>query len=154
MRPVEILHELQGLDSTLLTERRRLGEIVGQLKDRSALEAAQRAAAEAQAALDGLQAQRRDQELATDSLRAKVKEIEGKLYGGKVTSTKELGSLSDEAEMFRKQIGGREETLIELYDHLEAAQATLAAAKAALREAERVTTARDEALRAEGNALN
>src|SRR5688500_18211346 len=112
MRTVEVLHDLQGLDTAVAAERRRLAEILGVLRDRAAVDEATRHLHETDQALHLLQADLRDRELATESLRANVRDIEAKLYGGKVTSPKELGSLSDEAVQFRKLISGREDSLI------------------------------------------
>src|SRR5436190_22110710 len=109
MRSVDLLHELQLADIALAAERRRLAELRTLLADRAELDAAIAARDEARRALERLQSEQLDQELAADGQRAKIKELDAKLYGGKVASAKELGNLSNEATMLRKQLSTRED---------------------------------------------
>ncbi len=153
MRTIDVLHELQRVDTALAADRRRLGEIVAALRDHSALDEASQRLAQARAELERLQTEQRDQELAIETQRAKLKEINTKLYSGKVPSAKELDNLSREADMLRRLLSAREDTLLELYDRIEAAQAAVEAAERAHREAEAALRERQAELRAEGREL-
>ncbi len=132
MRTVDNLHDLQTLDTALAEERRRLEKVTLGLADRAAVDQSEQQLRDARQALKRIETDQRDQELATDSQRATVRDIERKLFGGKVVSPKELGNLSKEAEMLRKQISSKEDRLIELYDRLEAAHQAVTAAEATL----------------------
>ncbi len=149
MRTVDNLHDLQTLDTALAEERRRLEKVTLGLADRAAVDQSEQQLRDARQALKRIETDQRDQELATDSQRATVRDIERKLFGGKVVSPKELGNLSKEAEMLRKQISSKEDRLIELYDRLEAAHQAVTAAEATLAEAQRERAERVAALEVE-----
>ena len=102
MRVVDLLHELQELDTQLDGAMNTLGQIQSQIGDDSSLEPASREVTAAHAALHEIDSIERDLELQADTRRAKIAANEKKLYGGTVNNPKELGSLGDEIAMEKK----------------------------------------------------
>ena len=136
MRMVQVLAELQRVDTALDRDRERLAVVRVQLGDRSALAELE---AEHQAARDEAHhktTEQRDLELELDDLRQKLTTLEKKLYGGTVHNPKELNDMANEAKQFRGLISTREDRLIELYDVVEAATSALAEATARLEAAQ------------------
>ena len=94
MRKVDVLRDLQGVDTALDQARPRLTRIAERWRRRDALEAAARARDAAQAALRQSQAQQRDVEVELEKLRGKPKSDSDKLYSGRVGNPRELSDLS------------------------------------------------------------
>ena len=64
-----------------------------------------------------------DRELEAKSLDAKIKEINERLYGGKVSNPKELESLSKDLEMHKRNRRALDDTLLAAMDQVDQAQA-------------------------------
>ena len=153
MRKVELLAQLQRLDSALDRARERVARIDEQLQDRTALAAVEQEHAAASAELHARQTELKDLELEVQDLRGRLQAVEQKLYGGTVMNPKELSAMTDDARQYRNQISPREDRIIELYDVVDAATAALAAADGRLVEARRAHDASQEALQTERAAL-
>jgi predicted nucleic acid-binding Zn-ribbon protein len=126
MRKVQVLHELQQIDTALDRARERLPMVVGLLADRSALMAVEAERQAADSELHQKSAEQRDLELEIQNLRDRLAELEKKLYSGTVMNPKELDAMTKEAQQFRRQISTREDRLLALFDEVEAASAALA----------------------------
>ena len=160
MRKVDALRELQEVDSALDQVRARLERIAAQWGKRQAVDAAAMARDAAVATLHHRQADQRDLELEIEKLNGKLKADSDKLYSGRVHNPRELEDLSKEVEQDRRQISEREDRLIEVFEHVEAAQAAADQATAAFTKTEEAwKRAQDEMavarreLQAEGNRL-
>ena len=136
MKTVELLRELQAVDSALEADRERLTRVEAELADRAELVAATRARAERADTLHALEADQRDLELEIDTLRTQLEGIDKKLYGGRIGDAKELTNLTRDASQVRAQIGTREDRLLQLFEASEQATAALAEADARLAEVE------------------
>src|SRR6266568_96686 len=104
MRVVDLLRELQDLDTQLDGAMNTLGQIQSQIGDDSSLEPVTLEVNAARDALHQLDATERDLELQADTRRAKIAANEKKLYSGTVSNPKELGSLADEIAIEKKQL--------------------------------------------------
>jgi predicted nucleic acid-binding Zn-ribbon protein len=160
MRKVDALRNLQEVDSALDQVRARLARIAAQWGRREALDAAAAARDAAVATLHRRQADQRDLELEIEKLQTKLRADSEKLYGGRVHNPRELQDLSDEVAQDTRQVSEREDRLLEVFEQVEAAQATADQAIAAHAKAEE-TWKREQAemaaarreLEAEGNRL-
>lgn len=89
------------------------------------LAALERVAGEAQAKLDaaGRDQKRREDEVA--SIEAKITEIDKAMYGGGVTSPRELQTMQEEIDSLKRRNGGIEDEIIELMEYAEPIHAEL-----------------------------
>lgn len=153
MKKVQPLVELQHLDSTLDRERERLATVRALLADDSTLGPARVSCAVAEAELRKWQTKQRDLELEVQDLREKLSLAERKLYSGSVNNAKELENMARDAAQFRGLISTREDRLLALYDLIDAAEQTLASARAGLAETERIYTDGQQSFRDEQREL-
>ena len=153
MRKVELLAQLQRLDSALDRARERLARIDEQLRDRSALALVEQEQAAASAELHGQQTELKDLELEVQDLRGKLQAVEKKLYSGTVMNPKELSAMTDDARQYRNQISPREDRILGLYDVVDAATTALAAADSRLAEARQAHARAQDGLAAERSTL-
>lgn len=154
MRKIDLLKELQDVDTGLDQARASLARIEEGLADNSELVLL----AEQRDRLLGerkrLEAEQLDLELAVEDMRQKVKTLEDKLYGGRVRNPKELQDLSAEEEQLKRQISSKEDSLLEYYDRVEAVVKQASAAEKAYEDARRRWGERQEHLRAEKARLD
>lgn len=149
----ELILEVQSLD--LAIDRLRHQAATHPDRDRLAeiderLAAHDGSVAEVEAVRHDLERQRKRLEDEVSTIGARRSEIDGKLYGGEVTASKELLALQDEAASLLGKQTGLEDEELELMEQLEEQAGDLAAraeARAAI-EAERATvqTSLDDAL--------
>ncbi|BCW99222.1 MAG: hypothetical protein KatS3mg024_2049 [Armatimonadota bacterium] len=111
----ELERELSGLDT---------GAQAGRVRD-----AARARLDSATAELRRIESELADTELAIKSAESKIREIEVRMYSGKVTNPKELESLSQEVEMLKRNQDKLETRELELMDEQEAARETAAKAR-------------------------
>jgi predicted nucleic acid-binding Zn-ribbon protein len=130
---------LQSLDLVMDRTKARLEEIRLKLEDERTLAAARAALEQAEK-----QARHEDEtvlsaEHAVASQQAKLREAEGKLYGGSLHNPKELQDLQRDTEALRRHLATLNDRLLEAMLVQEESEKTVATAKveAELREAER-----------------
>jgi len=146
------LHEVQKVDYQIYQREQALKALdTGDALKQHAIEVMKRHDTAA-AALQKIEAEQRDAELALKSLETKKAAVHQKLYGGKITNPKELGDLEKDEEMLAGQVGHQEDVLLELMDRTEAAQTQESALAEELEKAKRkwkdtVTHAQSEAAR-------
>jgi len=131
-----MLHDLQEFDTRFSQATKRLISIESALGNRNPLKSREDAASHAQATLKDLRGQHRDTELAADSLRSKIQELEAKLYGGSVKSPRELQDMDQESKMLRGQLQALEDKLLETIASVEEAQEKAEEADGELKQAE------------------
>lgn len=132
MRTIDLLHELQDVDTQLEGARVSLAQIRLQLGERSVLDVLGRELTTAREELHRIDAAQRDLELEADSLRTKIADEEKRLYGGRITNPKELGSLSEEIAQEKRRLNGIEDKILALLEDGEAVGATVAKLEATL----------------------
>lgn len=120
MHLIEALCRLNAVDQEW-DEKGRLYQVVRQrLADQSPLEAARQAQQARQAALSQKRGALRDGELELNALQEKVRQAEESLYGGRITSSRELENLRRDCEHLKQRIAHLEESLLDLMESVEA----------------------------------
>lgn len=119
MRKVDLLHQLQDADRRLDSARTLIVRLTAELGERGVLTSRETELAGTREELRGLDALQRDLELQAEDRRAKIATDEGKLYSGRVTNPKELGSLSDEVAQDKRQLNAVEDKLLDIIERVE-----------------------------------
>jgi len=127
-----VLFRLQKIDTELDQRRAQLAEIETKLASNPAVQAAQAdlAAAHNELAIDRRAAKALDDENQTIS--AKIKEHEERLYSGKVRNPRELQDLQADIESLKRQRGDLDEKQLAAMDVVEIAEKKEAVAREAL----------------------
>jgi uncharacterized protein len=133
LKALEVLRQLQALDSEIDAGRERVTTIDAMLQDRSEFEAAKQRHLNAAGPVRTLDAEQKDLELKLGTARSQLAEAEQKLYGGRVTNPRELNDLQARGDDLRRQIAAGEGAELQVMERLEVARAELTAAEAALR---------------------
>lgn len=159
-RKVDVLWDLQEVDSALDQIRARAARIAEAWGNRTALQAVTRARDEAAQTLRQAQAEQRDLDLQLEKLRAKVQADSDKLYGGRVKNPRELQDLQAEVEQDKRLVSALEDRSLAQMDAVETAQKVSQAADEAYARAEEAwrrdqLAMKDEhaSLKAQGAAL-
>ena len=127
MTTVRQLYELQELDLEITQCSNRLSSIDSQMGERAELVALHDELETQRASQQHLRLQHSAQDLEVESLKEKLKGIEGRLYGGTVTNLRELEGFEREATFLRDQLKESDDKLLELMMGLEEAQGRLQA---------------------------
>lgn len=126
-----LLVELQNVDLNSDENARARAVVESKLADSSALNAA-RAQVDAGAAQNTeLEHQLRTLELETGSLTEKLKQVNERLYSGRITNAKELAGLNDDEKMLQKRKRELEDKELALMEQLESAANLLQSGRAA-----------------------
>ncbi|MCC7369990.1 MAG: hypothetical protein IT306_16305 [Chloroflexi bacterium] len=133
LKALELLRQLQALDSQIDDGRDRVATIDATLQDRSEFEAAKQRHQSAALPVKSLDAEQKDLELKLGTARAQLAENEQKLYGGKIANPKELTDLQNRGTDLRRQISVGETAELQVIEKLDAARNELNEAEAALR---------------------
>jgi predicted nucleic acid-binding Zn-ribbon protein len=142
VRVVDSLRQLQDIDQRSDAARATIAQLRTQLGDRGAINRREAELAVERKALHDLEARQRDLELQAEARRNKIQADEGKLYSGRVTSPKELSSLSDEVAQDRRQLSTVEDELLNLFEELDEAKSRVQELEDTLaRESQEWTTA-------------
>ncbi|NIM06903.1 MAG: hypothetical protein GTN65_15080, partial [Armatimonadetes bacterium] len=107
------LYRLQEVDLELDRIKGRLDEIKAILSESQELDQARIELEESLAHLKEAEAESRSAERFVASQRSKIEETDSKLYGGSITSPKELEDLQLEAMSLRRHLGTLEDRLLE-----------------------------------------
>jgi predicted nucleic acid-binding Zn-ribbon protein len=113
------LFKLQELDTEIEQKEQTLQRKQAQLGNRDTLNTAQDRLAAEQQRLGDFQHQHREAEAEVTDLLDKIAEIEGQLYGGKITNPKELSSLQHELSMMKSQSNELEDTTLAIIERFE-----------------------------------
>lgn len=125
------LWALQQIDSRIFDLEKQLAALDTGAQAKAALLAAQSASETATATLHKLEAEIADVDLASKSTATKIKDVENRMYSGKVTNAKELEAMQADVQMLKRQRDKLETRELELMD--EQAEAKEQAEKAALK---------------------
>ncbi len=128
MRKIDLLRNLQELDSALDNVRQELEECRVRLGDDSELVPLRQDLETARKQLHDLRREGKELDDEIESRSAKRRTDETKLYGGSIKNPKELGSLSQEVDMEKQQISRLEDQALLNMEALENASAAESAA--------------------------
>lgn len=109
-----LLYELQGIDLELEAKIQAIEDINSRLGEPEALLVAQEDLTAAEASHADISRRQRSLERETEDIVARLQTFEERLYGGSVTSAKELTSIQAEVGMLRSRRSQREDTMLEL----------------------------------------
>ncbi|HJX68945.1 MAG TPA: C4-type zinc ribbon domain-containing protein [Dehalococcoidia bacterium] len=113
------LYKLQQLDLELQRNQQELNEVENQLSDNKALVATEARIVSQKEQLDGAKKKQKSSEWELEDLQDKVRQIDGRLYGGKTKDPKELVNLEREVKGLRSQIRTKEDALLEFMSQAE-----------------------------------
>lgn len=125
MSAVQQLNELLGVDQEIERQRQAMSNIEAALADNHLLLQTRWLTEETRAVLTGHEAARKEVEPQVEAAQAKAAQVEEKLYGGTVKSSRELEDLQADLTMLREQQGKHEETLLRALEAQEEAQSAL-----------------------------
>ena len=127
MGVVKQLYQLQELDLDTASNEKALSQKISQLGESQAVIKTQTELTSEQQRLDDLRHQQHSAEWDIDDLTSKITTAEGQLYGGKITSPKELTSLQHEVNTLKANRDQAENKALEIMDQVEQAEASVTA---------------------------
>jgi uncharacterized protein len=151
LRKIDTLAQIQDVDTRLDALRTAMAQLQAEIGQRTALDRRQAELDAVNKQMHDLRTQQRDLELQVEERRTKMKADETKLYSGKVTSPKELGSLNDEIAQEKRQIGTLEDKLLAIFEQTEVLEAEARQLSTSLESETKTWNARQEQLRARLN---
>lgn len=146
MRKVDVLRELQEVDSRLDGVRASLAQIRQEIGNREAIDRRNAELAQMRRELARLEPVQRDLELDAETHRAKIAADEKKLYEGTIHNPKELSALADEVAQTRRQMSGIEDKLLEIMEQSEQAAGRVAELEGLLAQESAAWTQRQDQL--------
>jgi hypothetical protein len=126
------LFQLQEIDLALEANLLAQKKVTAQIGENPIVAKARVKLAEEQKNLETLNGQQKSTEWEIEDLTGKLKEIDKKLYGGRVSNSKELSNLQQESEDLKKRRSVFDDKSLGLMDQLEALRKTIAATTAEL----------------------
>jgi uncharacterized protein len=130
---LDLLRQLQGLDTRIDADRERVATIEATVGDRSEYESARRQHQTHAAALKQLEGEQRDLELQAGNTRQQLVEGEQRLYSGQIRSPRELEDLKHKGDEQRRQISAFDDRQMALMEQIETASTATRDAEARLR---------------------
>jgi len=125
------LYSLQEIDLALDRSHARLEEIEEKSQETEELKSARSLLEEREQLIRELKARQKDLEADVEQVRGKAAEVEAKLYGGKVTSPKELSDLNDDMKSLKAEASRREDKLLILLVEVDDVEASAREARSA-----------------------
>lgn len=107
------LYRLEQIDLELQRKREELSSIESMLSNNRILAAAESEVASKKKELEEARRKQKNCEWELDDLQEKLRQIEGKLYGGGTRNPKELVNLERELKALKSNIKGKEDELLE-----------------------------------------
>ena len=143
------LYRLQELDLALEANTQAQKRVSSQIGESQIVLKAREKLAEEQKNLDTLTAQEKSTEWEIDDLTTKIKDIEKKLYGGKIFNSQELSSLQQETEDIKKRRSTLEDESLGLMDQMELTRKAIVSSQEGLAKLEIQWQAQQKQLTAE-----
>ena len=153
MVTVKQLYGLQELDIEIAEHRSKVASIDGELGDRSDLDSLSQEIENKRQGVQDIRLEHRSRTLDAESMRERVRDVEGKLYGGSITSPRELEGFEKEASNLRGQLQRLDDRLLESMLALDEAQEGLQSLENGLRQSEKRLRARHAELAKERDQL-
>jgi predicted nucleic acid-binding Zn-ribbon protein len=147
MTRLDLLRELQDIDTRIADNARTRQEISARLADDSATRAVQAEFDNAQRALHAQRAQLRALEMQADAYAEKIKGVDARLYGGTVSNPKELSGLNQDEQMLKRRKNEVEDQMLDTMAAIETAERAVNEKRAALEKTQQLraaSNARDE----------
>ncbi len=119
MNRLDLLAELQNLDTRIEENAQARKQLETRLGDQTAVATAREATAEAGRQEHDLRTRLHNLELEVKSLEEQIRGVGARLYGGRVTNAKELSGLTRDEEMLKRQKGELEDRMLELMAQIE-----------------------------------
>ena len=120
------LYQLQEVDLELESDRQALEQIASQLGESQAVVKVRTTLTLEQQRLEELRRQQHSIEWEIDDLGNKITTLEQKLYGGKITSPKELTNLQHDIDGLKVRRGQLEDKALEIMDQVELSEGSVA----------------------------
>jgi hypothetical protein len=149
MSRASALFRLQETDLELDACRARLAEIAKALGGNPAVQAARLTMIDADGRRNAARAALQDSEFGAQTLKEKIADAEGRLYGGRIRNPKELKDLQDDVESLKRRLAAAEDEQLNALIQMEMAETQLAAAQTELQQAEAEAERAHTALTAE-----
>ena len=118
------LYELQETDTITAEKDAALREVLARLADGRPIAAAKQRAAQLDVQEEAQSKSRNSAQSAVQQVQGKMKEIEGKLYGGGITNARELTAFEEERQYLQTQLSEEEDRLLEFMVVVEDLQAS------------------------------
>ncbi|MBI4673871.1 MAG: hypothetical protein HY741_19670 [Chloroflexi bacterium] len=154
MNAITLLVELQNMDMRSDENTVLRAATEKSLADTADLNAARAVFAQSDTRTTELKAQLRSLELETQGLAEKIKQVNERLYSGRITNAKELAGLNQDEKMLQRRKRELEDHELALMEQIEAADNLAAAKRAALETISAQTNARHDKDRAALLALD
>jgi predicted nucleic acid-binding Zn-ribbon protein len=122
MTSAKQLYELQELDTEIEQEEQSLAQKNRLLGNKKVLDDAQKRLSTEEQDLEAQKRQHREAEADVDDILSKIAEVEGQLYGGKITNPKELSSLQHEVTTMKTRSEKLENKTLEIIERVEEAE--------------------------------
>ena len=148
------LYRLQEVDLGLEATSASTLRVKLQLADNSAISAANSRLKQARAALDDLKHRQTEMEWQSADLASKIEKLREKLYGGRITNSKELTGLKQDFDFLQADRKGVDDNILVLMEQAEAAEGAVNADAKALKEVEASTQEEHRHLSAELERMN
>ncbi len=126
MSTSSLLFFIQEKDLALDARREELRQVLARLADESAITKAREDLEQASQELSRLEREQRGAEHEAEDLRAKVTALEEKMYSGRVTNSKELLSMQEEAQGLKARLRKLEDAVLDLMMQADAARSSVA----------------------------
>ena len=107
------LYQIQETDLQLRERHRTLKDTLSKLQSNEELSRTEAELASQEESLQQAQKQQRKLEWEVDDFTAKIADINGRLFGGKVTNTKELMNLEQDVTGLKRHLSEKEEVLLD-----------------------------------------
>lgn len=127
-----LLSEIQNVDIRIDETQQAIRQLEAQLADSSAVSQAQTLAASLDKDAAALRARLRALELEDAGLDEKIKQVDERLYSGRIVNPKELAGLEKDEQMLKRRRSELEDEILELMDQLQRAEQDANQARAAL----------------------
>ena len=112
--------ELQQVEQLIQAGRKQLDGIDGRISRNESMEQAGISLSAAEEELTGLEIQYKELDAEAETLRAQIKQVNDRLYGGKIKNPKELQGYEQEMNMLKANLSRKDDTLLELMEKIEA----------------------------------
>ena len=129
MNRLDALWQLQQIDVEMVAAHQQFRLAQSQLGESQEYIAARQAAQETENQLRALQAHLRASELELDGLDAKIKDVQGRLYDGRVTNPKELASLQLDLQYLSRNRDRLEDAVLQAMTEVEELRAAAQSAR-------------------------
>ncbi|MEX2598162.1 MAG: C4-type zinc ribbon domain-containing protein [Dehalococcoidia bacterium] len=147
------MFSLQAVDLEVDQRKQRLEEIARKLGNERPLAKYRNEAKALRESLHRITARRRELDGISNDFGARIEAAESKLYGGTVSSSRELQDLQSDIEQLKRQRSTSDSALLEVMEQMDAEQEKSTAAEKQLAKAERVWKDEQERMAAEREVL-